>query len=162
MDIGTRLFTMLRGQAVGTDATGNRYFQERRPRAGVRQRRWVLFNGPKDASVVPAEWHAWLHHTVDAPLAASARRVWQKPHLPNLTGTALAYRPPGHDYKGGHRAPATGDYEAWSPEGDTKQSSPEGGTKQPPPEGDKMQPSQEGNQIQRSPEAGDHLAAPAT
>ena len=32
-----------------------------------------------------------------------------------LTGTALAYRPPGHTLKGGHRAPATGDYEPWTP-----------------------------------------------
>ena len=41
---------------------------------------------------------------------------WQKPHLPNATGTAASYRPPGHDYEGGHRARATGDYEAWTPE----------------------------------------------
>lgn len=117
MNIGTRLFTFLHGQPVGTDAAGNRYYQERRLRAGQRQRRWVRFNGPEDATAVPAEWHAWLHYTVDAPLAETARRVWQKPHLPNLTGTALSYRPPGHDYMGGHRAAATGDYEAWSPDG---------------------------------------------
>ncbi|MGH6798662.1 MAG: NADH:ubiquinone oxidoreductase subunit NDUFA12, partial [Roseiarcus sp.] len=41
---------------------------------------------------------------------------WQKPHLPNLTGTPLAYRPPGSVLEGGHRAPATGDYEPWTPE----------------------------------------------
>jgi NADH:ubiquinone oxidoreductase subunit len=39
-----------------------------------------------------------------------------KEHRPNLTGTPLAYRPPGHTLKGGHRAPASGDYEAWKPE----------------------------------------------
>jgi NADH:ubiquinone oxidoreductase subunit len=117
MNIGTRLFTLLHGQSVGTDAAGNRYYQERKLRPGaLRVKRWVRFNGPEEATLVPAEWHAWLHHTVDAPLAETARRVWQKPHLPNLTGTALSYRPSGHDYQGGHRAAATGDYEAWTPD----------------------------------------------
>ena len=32
-----------------------------------------------------------------------------------LTGTDLAYRPPGHTLMGGHRAKATGDYEPWTP-----------------------------------------------
>jgi NADH:ubiquinone oxidoreductase subunit len=44
-------------------------------------------------------------------------RAWQKPAVPNMTGTALAYRPAGALEKGGHRAAATGDYEAWTPEG---------------------------------------------
>lgn len=116
MTIGTRLFTMLHGSPVGRDAHGNRYFQDRALRRGLRRRRWVLYAGAEEASAIPPEWHAWLHYTTDAPLAESTRRVWQKPHLPNLTGTALSYRPPGHDYQGGHRAAATGDYEAWSPE----------------------------------------------
>ena len=34
----------------------------------------------------------------------------------NLTGTGLAYRPPGHLKSGGRREKATGDYEAWKPE----------------------------------------------
>jgi NADH:ubiquinone oxidoreductase subunit len=116
MTIGTRLFTYFRGRAVGSDADGNRYFEEKTHRPGQqRQRRWVLFAGAEDASAVPPEWHAWLHYTTAAPIPESARRPWQKPHEPNLTGTALGYRPPGHDYQGGQRAAATGDYEAWSP-----------------------------------------------
>jgi NADH:ubiquinone oxidoreductase subunit len=43
-------------------------------------------------------------------------KPWEKEHLPNLTGTAAAYRPPGSLLGGGQRAPATGDYEAWQPE----------------------------------------------
>ncbi len=117
MNIGTRLFTFLRGQPVGHDSAGNRYYQERKLRSGaLRQRRWVMFNGPEEATTIPPEWHAWIHYTVDAPLSEAGRHVWQKPHLPNRTGSALAYRPPGHDYKGGHRAAATGDYESWSPD----------------------------------------------
>ena len=67
---------------------------------------------------MPPEWHAWLHHTVnDVPQdAGQFKYSWQKPHLPNLTGTPDAYRPPGSLFRGGHRAAAAGDYEPWKPE----------------------------------------------
>lgn len=116
MTIGTRLFTLFHGRLVGRDDTGNRYYEERRPRVGaIRARRWVLFAGTTEASDVPAEWHAWLHYTTDAPLPGTTRRPWQKPHLPNATGTPSGYRPPGHDYSGGQRPLTAGDYEAWTP-----------------------------------------------
>ena len=120
--LGTLLFTWLRGELVGRDGQGNRYY---RAKGGGRthkdslrhERRWVIYEGEAEASRVPPEWHAWLHHTTDAvpPEGGPKRLPWQKDHLPNLTGTALAYRPPGHTLKGGHRAPATGDYEPWTP-----------------------------------------------
>jgi NADH:ubiquinone oxidoreductase subunit len=113
--IGTDLFTRLRGRAVGTDGFGNRYFEEKSPVRGRRLRRWVVYAGPVEASTVPPEWHAWLHYTVDAPLTDGVRLPWMKPHLPNRTGTAFSYRPAGHDYSGGRRRRATGDYDAWSP-----------------------------------------------
>lgn len=115
MTIGTRLFTYLHGRLVGSDPGGNRYFETRRLRAGARSRRWVLYAGPADASAVPAEWHAWLHHTTNVPIPMADRKPWQTPHQPNLTGTAGSYRPAGHDYRGGHRPKATGDYESWTP-----------------------------------------------
>ena len=115
MSLTTRLFTFLRGRAVGRDTVGNRYFEEKRPRPGLRQRRWVMYPGVVEASTVPPEWHAWLHYTTDAPLPDVVRKAWQKPHEPNLTGTPFGYRPPGSDYRGGTRAPATGDYESWTP-----------------------------------------------
>jgi len=115
MNLGTWLFTKLRGLQVGTDSAGNIYYQERKPRAGLRNRRWVAYAGAPEASEVPPEWHAWLHYTTDAPLTERARQPWQKPHLANATGTPLSYRPPGHDYQGGKRDRATGDYEAWTP-----------------------------------------------
>ncbi|WP_144299877.1 NADH:ubiquinone oxidoreductase subunit NDUFA12 [Elioraea rosea] len=116
MTLGTRLFTRLRGQEVGRDRFGNIYYQERRARSGMRQRRWVMYAGSADASEVPPEWHAWLHYTLDAPLPEGKRYAWQQEHQPNLTGTPAAYRPPGHDLEGGRRARATGDYEAWTPD----------------------------------------------
>jgi NADH:ubiquinone oxidoreductase subunit len=120
MTLGTRLYTWLRGEPMGTDAFGNRYFRDKtgaRRYDGRREKRWVLYNGEAEASRVPPEWHAWLHHLVNDPPPSGAprRRPWEKEHVPNLTGTALAYRPPGHDFRGGHRARATGDYEPWTP-----------------------------------------------
>ncbi len=103
---------------VGTDSLGNKYYTAK-PRKGYkRDRRWVIYQGAPEASSVPPEWHGWLHHQTDAlPEVGdeSFRRSWQKPHTPNMTGTNLAYRPPGHILKGGQRDKATGDYEAWTP-----------------------------------------------
>ena len=53
--------------------------------------------------------------TFETETGHQVSRAWQKPHVPNLTGTADSYRPAGHDYQGGKRAKATGDYEAWTP-----------------------------------------------
>jgi NADH:ubiquinone oxidoreductase subunit len=115
MNLGTWLFTMMKGRRIGADAAGNVYYTERRPRPGHRLRRWVAYAGRPEASDVPPEWHAWLHYTTDEPLLERSRRPWEKSHLPNQTGTLAGYRPPGHDYRGGTRDRATGDYEAWTP-----------------------------------------------
>ena len=119
MTLGTRLFTLWRGERVGDDDAGNRYFRDKKPRAakhaGGRERRWVVYAGEAEASAVPAEWHAWLHHTTAEVPDGRAKLAWQKEHRANATGTALAYRPPGHVLAGGIRQPATGDYEPWRP-----------------------------------------------
>lgn len=121
MNLGTRIMTWLRGVSEGTDELGNRYYRDRRGRNvrnNGRERRWVIYAGEAEGSKVPAQWHAWLHHTTDTvpDEAALKRRDWQLPHEPNLTGTPGAYRPPGSLLRGGKRAPATGDYEPWRPE----------------------------------------------
>jgi NADH:ubiquinone oxidoreductase subunit len=117
MSLGTRVHTWLFGEFVDTDASGNRYYRDRRSKGGKRERRWVLYNGEAEPSRVPPEWHAWLHRIVaDPPKPEALRpRPWQKPHQPNLTGTDRAYRPPGHTLRGGQRARGTGDYEPWIP-----------------------------------------------
>jgi NADH:ubiquinone oxidoreductase subunit len=117
---GASLGTMigLAGKSrVGEDALGNVYYQGGRDTNG-NPRRWVIYNGANDASRVAPEWFSWLHHQVDdvPDRALPTRRAWQKPALPNLTGTDHAYRPPGALEKGGQRAVATGDYEAWAPD----------------------------------------------
>lgn len=116
--IGTIFSSLFFADLVGTDEFGNRYYRGKRGRRYGRDRRWVIYKGQDEASKVPAEWHAWLHHTVEEPLAeiAALARPWQKLHQPNPTGTAKAYWPRGHEFRERQHAPATGDYEAWSPE----------------------------------------------
>jgi NADH:ubiquinone oxidoreductase subunit len=116
------LFTIgKRGRFVGEDAQGNRYYEAKDARDAYdpgRKRRWVIYKGYAEASKIPPEWHGWMHYTWDEPptTAPVLRRAWERDHLPNLTGTPLAYRPQGSIARGGERAAATGDYEAWSPE----------------------------------------------
>ncbi len=112
--IGTRLYTWRKGQLVGQDGQGNSYYQ-----TADGKRRWVIYNGEAEASRIPSEWHGWMHHTVNVAPTEQPLDVkpWEKPHQPNLTGTPGAYAPKGSLLAGGERAKATGDYEAWSPEG---------------------------------------------
>jgi NADH:ubiquinone oxidoreductase subunit len=116
--IGTALFSALNGEQVGTDAQGNRYFRARKRNASGRERRWVIYEGANDASRVPAEWHGWLHGSYDEVPESHLPppRIWEADYTPNATGTAQAYRPQGALERGGHRAGATGDYEAWAPD----------------------------------------------
>ena len=67
MTLGTWLFTKMRGELVGTDAQGNRYFQDKRVIEGRRRKRWVIYNGEAEASRVPPDWHGWLHYTTNTP-----------------------------------------------------------------------------------------------
>ena len=41
MSIGTRLFTWLNGEQVGSDEFGNRYYVHRRTKGQKREKRWV-------------------------------------------------------------------------------------------------------------------------
>ncbi|TDT78100.1 NADH:ubiquinone oxidoreductase subunit [Litoreibacter halocynthiae] len=109
--LNTQLFTWRKGEKVGEDEGGNIYYQ-----TSNGKRRWVIFNGEAEASRVNPDWHGWLHHTWDEPptKAPIAHKSWQKPHLPNLTGTAMAYAPQGSLRQA--KPKSRQDYEAWSPE----------------------------------------------
>ena len=43
--MGTTLFTRVRGQLVGTDGQGNRYFEKMGALRREQRRRWVLYEG---------------------------------------------------------------------------------------------------------------------
>ncbi|MBZ8118762.1 NADH:ubiquinone oxidoreductase subunit NDUFA12 [Roseovarius sp. LXJ103] len=109
--LNTQLWTWRKGVKVGEDAQGNSFYHTRDGK-----RRWVIFNGEAEASRVGPEWHGWLHHTYQEPPTQSPlpRKVWEKPHQENLTGTALAYAPAGSLRRAEPKERR--DYEAWSPE----------------------------------------------
>ncbi len=116
---GTRLFTLRKGKLVGEDEFGNRYYQQSK---GVGPlgipRRWVTYNGLAEASTIPADWHGWLHYTVDQlPNKENYQpKHWQKRHLPNYTGTHKAYHPAGSLASGAPSSGASRNYEPWRPE----------------------------------------------
>ena len=108
---GTQLWTWCKGVKVGEDQQGNIFYNNKDD-----SRRWVIFNGPIEASRIDPDWHGWLHRTwneppTDKPLV---HRSWEKPHQENLTGTVAAYAPAG-SLRQATPAPR-GDYEAWTPE----------------------------------------------
>ncbi len=115
--LGTRIYTKLKGVSVGQDQFGNRYYRERRTPSGRRESRWVIYAGEPEASKVPPEWHIWLHHMRNQPLESNSvyHQSWQKPYQPNQTGTEAAFRQPGHGLSNERRAKATGDYQTWKP-----------------------------------------------
>lgn len=117
--VGTHWFTKKRGILIGTDETGNNYYEEKSGSGeNGQKRRWVIYNGTVEASRISPDWHGWLHYTFDEPPTKDPfdLKSWEKPHRPNLTGTKKAYRPAGSLWGSGERAKTSGDYEAWSPE----------------------------------------------
>jgi NADH:ubiquinone oxidoreductase subunit len=109
--LNTQLWTWRKGVEVGRDDAGSIYYTN-----AAKTRRWVIFNGEAEASRTPPEWHGWLHHTWDEPptVRPLTHQPWEQPHVMNLTGTPLAYAPPGSIRR---VAPvARKDYEAWNPE----------------------------------------------
>lgn len=109
--LNTQFFTWRKGVRVGEDEVGNIFYQ-----TADGKRRWVIFNGEAEASRVSPDWHGWLHHTWDEPPTKTpvAHKPWEKPHLPNLTGTSMAYTPKGSLRRADPIERK--DYEAWSPE----------------------------------------------
>ncbi len=109
--LGTALWTWRKGAEVGRDAVGNVYYRNHDD-----TRRWVAYVGDNDASRVEPEWYGWLHHTYREPptVEPMLRKVWEKPHQPNLTGSDGAFLRRGSIRRADVK-PAS-DYEAWSPE----------------------------------------------
>lgn len=116
-------FTLWRrgAELVGEDEQGNKYYEEKKapslPGATNRPRRWVIYHGVSEASRVTPDWHGWLHHTFDEPptVAPLKRRDFEQDHLPNMTGTPLAYHPKG-SLEHADRGHVGKEYEAWSPD----------------------------------------------
>lgn len=115
----TLFYTWRKGELVGTDELGNRYYRAKSAiPESIPERRWVIFADYSEASQVPPGWHGWMHHRVDQPPQASdlQQREWEKPHQENLTGSVKAYRPPGSIASGLKPQKHDRGYTAWQPE----------------------------------------------
>ncbi len=108
--LGTRFYTSRKGRLIGEDDEGNRYFTN----AGG-TRRWVIYNGEVDASRIPPGWHGWMHWRTDELPTSYRPRGWEKPHVPNLTGTSQAYRPAGSILRRQPKTQGDAGYEPWTP-----------------------------------------------
>lgn len=115
----TRRYTERYGEYVGEDDFGNKYYYDtRRLGPAGKPRRWVVYQGVADGSKIPPEWYGWLHYITDVPPSREDYRArpWEKPHVPNLTGTPGAYRPPGSLIGQNRRIRTQGDYQPWEAE----------------------------------------------
>jgi NADH dehydrogenase len=99
------LNTFFFGILVGIDVSKYKYYVDNK------DKRWVIFNSEVEATKIPPEWHAWIHHLIkDTPTKADFSKYdWQKDHEENKTGTEEAYNP------NKYRPQTKADYESWRP-----------------------------------------------
>lgn len=65
-----KLIIKLSCNKIGEDYLGNQYFQSKTRDANKKNKRYVIYNNKIhnqyfEPSLVPALWHAWLHHISD-------------------------------------------------------------------------------------------------
>lgn len=100
------------GRLVGEDTQGNKYYEDKKRMRYGKARRWVIYKGRAEASKIPPEWHGWLHFITSGTPGFRHPYLWEKGHLPNLTGTPDAHQP-----KGLQGISPNKDYEPWAPPG---------------------------------------------
>ena len=69
MSLGTKIYTLFYGNYVGDDEFGNKYYSNIKDFTDTKAKRWVIFKGRIEATIVPPHWHAWLHKSIDIPLS---------------------------------------------------------------------------------------------
>ena len=85
---GTFLKTLFFGKFVGSDKSGNKYYQSKK------NERWVIYANNIEATKITSDWYLWMHHTIDKiPNSKDEKHAWQKDHLENQTGTSNSFKP---------------------------------------------------------------------
>ena len=85
---GTFLKTLFFGKFVGSDKSGNKYYQSKK------DERWVVYAKNIEATKINSDWYLWMHHTIDKiPNSKDEKHAWQKDHLENQTGTSNSFKP---------------------------------------------------------------------
>ncbi|KAM4711738.1 NADH dehydrogenase [ubiquinone] 1 alpha subcomplex subunit 12 [Anableps anableps] len=92
------------GTLIGVDKYGNKYYEDKKHYFFGRHR-WVIYtlemNGKRtfwevDSSMVPAEWHRWLHCMTDDPPTThppEPKKFLAEIHQFNVSGTSQQYVP---------------------------------------------------------------------
>ena len=81
-----KIYSNFFAKKIGFDDYGNTYYSKSSSSSvnNFRERRWVIYNGDVEASKVPQEWNAWLHHSVgNVPDKRSKKPKWIKKHIIN-------------------------------------------------------------------------------
>ncbi len=106
MDVLNKIAIKLFNDKVGSDEFGNEYYENKN-----KKKKFVVYKGLPEATKIPSEWRVWIHSKTDkAPSNFKVKKFfWQKMHLPNLTGTSLAYKP-------NIKVKSKKTYQAWSPD----------------------------------------------
>jgi len=116
MDFFSKFFIKLTSTLIGQDKFGNSYYESQRLDWLGRKKRSVIYNGLSEASKIQSQWFAWLHHQTDTPPESNSfAYAWQKPRLPNLTGTKQAYFPALHLKSKKRDSVPKVHYQAWRP-----------------------------------------------
>ena len=114
MDIINKFSIKIFCNQVGSDEFGNQYFEAKKVKDS-KKRRYVIYNGIAEPSKVPASWHGWLHYTTDDLPDNTHNHLWQKIHLPNLTGTKFAYFHFGNELEKTVKQKVDSSYQSWQP-----------------------------------------------
>jgi len=69
-----------------------------------------VYRGMAEGSKIPADWHGWLHYTTECVPELKQNQPWQKPYVPNLSGTAYTY----NSVESKSKTKKT--YKSWTPE----------------------------------------------
>jgi len=117
MNLGTKIYTVIFGNHVGSDEFGNKYYSNLKDFSDLKAKRWVIFKGEIEATKIPPHWHSWLHKSIDIPpLDYKHKFHWQKNHKPNMTGTKKAYFPSSYPLSKSYESDKMkSDYESWNP-----------------------------------------------
>ena len=109
-----KFYCLFFAKNVGKDEYGKSYYTKKNlsRKNNYRERRFVLYKGIVEASKVPQEWNAWLHHATETPPSNQKKLSWLKDHTPNLTGSPFAY-----EYKDKKKTKKVKNiYSVWSPD----------------------------------------------
>ncbi len=106
--LGTKIWSYFNGTLVGLDDEGNKYYRNKDD-----TKRWVIYSGIIESTLVSPEWNNWLRYTSLTEPIENKKYNWQKEHTPNLTGTPDAFDPKAN--RKIEQNSKRDDYKRWSP-----------------------------------------------